>query len=96
MQVFLWLSFVVILGVAVFAIQNSTAPPVAMKFLLWNFETSLIYAILGSVGIGMLFVLFLWVPRAIRASLQAKNLKKEIELLQGEVKHPVEETQKKP
>lgn len=94
MQVFLWLSFGVILGVTIFVIQNSTAPPVAIKFLLWNFETSLIYTILGSVGLGILFILFLWIPRAIRASLQAKNLKKEMQFLQGEMKHHIDETKK--
>jgi uncharacterized integral membrane protein len=96
MQVFLWLSFGVILGLTIFVIQNSTAPPVAIKFLLWNFETPLIYTILGSFCLGILFILFLWIPRAIRASLQAKNLKKEIEFLQGEMKRHVEEAEKKP
>jgi uncharacterized integral membrane protein len=95
MQIFLWLSLVIILFAAIFAIQNSTAPPVAMKFLFWNFETSLIYTILGSVGVGMLVILFLWFPRVIRSSLRAKNLKKEIEFLQGEMKHQVEEAKKK-
>ena len=95
MQVFLWLSFGVILCVTIFSIQNSTAPPLTMKFLLWNFETSLIYTVLGSVGVGMLVILFLWFPRAIRSSLRAKNLKKEIEFLQGEMKHHVEEAKKK-
>jgi uncharacterized integral membrane protein len=96
MQIFLWLSLGIILGAAIFAIQNSTAPPVAMKFLLWNFETSLIYTVLGSVGMGMLFILFLWIPKAIRASFRAKNLMKEIELLQREMKNHAEESKKKP
>ena len=95
MQVFLWLSLASILSVAIFTIQNSAAPPVVMKFLLWNFETSLIYTALASVGIGMLLILFLWIPRAIRASLLAKNLKKEIKFLEGEMKHQTEETKKK-
>jgi uncharacterized integral membrane protein len=94
MQVFLWLIFGVILCATIFVIQNSTAPPVAMKFLLWNFETTLIYTILGSVGVGILLILFLWIPRAIRASLQAKKLKKEIEFLQGEMRHHAEEEKK--
>jgi len=96
MQIFPSLSLGTILCAAIFAIQNSTAPPVAMKFLLWNFETSLIYAVLGSVGIGMLILLFLWTPRAIRASFRARNLKKEIEVLHGEMKNHAEESKKKP
>ena len=79
---------------AIFVIQNATAPTVVMKFLLWNFETSLSYTILGSVCLGILFILFLWIPRAIRAFVQAKNVKKEIEFLQGEMKHHVEEAKK--
>ena len=94
MQIFLWLIFLLIIAIAIFAVQNSPASPVAVKFLLWNFETSLIYTVLGSVGSGILIVLFLWIPRAIRASLRTKNLKKEIELLQGEMKHHLEEARK--
>ena len=96
MKIFLWLSLGIILCAAIFAIQNSTAPPVAMKFLLWNFETSLIYTVLGAAGIGMLLVLFLWIPRAIRASFRAKKLKKEIGFLHGEMKNHAEENKKSP
>lgn len=96
MQIFPALSLGIILCAAILAIQNSTAPPVAMKFLLWNFETSLIYTVLGSIGIGMLIILFLWIPRAIRASFRARNLKKEIKFMQGEMKDHAEESKKKP
>jgi uncharacterized integral membrane protein len=96
MQIFPLLSLGMILCAVIFAIQNSTAPPVAIKFLLWNFETSLIYTVLGSVGIGMLIILFLWIPRAIRASFRARNSKKEIEFLHGEMKNHAEESKKKP
>ncbi|HSB06476.1 MAG TPA: LapA family protein [Thermodesulfobacteriota bacterium] len=82
MQFFLWLAFLVLVGVAIFTIQNSTAPAVVMKFLFWNFETSLIYTILISVGSGMLTILFLWIPRSIKASFREKNLRKEIEILE--------------
>jgi uncharacterized integral membrane protein len=43
-------SFLVVIGVAIFMVQNSTAPPVMMKFLFWNFKTLLTYTILVSVG----------------------------------------------
>jgi uncharacterized integral membrane protein len=94
MQIFLWLSLVIVLSAAIFAIQNSTAPPVAMKFLFWDFQTSLVYTILGSVGSGMLIILFLWFPRAVRSSLRAKDLKREIEFLQGESQDHVKEAKK--
>ena len=90
MQIFLWLALLVVIGVAIFTIQNSTAPSVVMKFLFWNFETSLIYTILVSVGSGMLTILFLWIPRGIEASFREKNLRKEIEIQERQMKHQVE------
>jgi len=67
MQVFFWVAFFVIIIVAMFAVQNSGAPPVSIKFLLWKFETSLVYTILGSIGSGILLTLLFWIPREIRA-----------------------------
>lgn len=78
MQVFVWIALVVAVGVAFFAIQNSSAPPVTLKFLIWRFETSLVYTVLGSIVLGILLTLLIWVPRAIRASFRKRNLQKEI------------------
>jgi uncharacterized integral membrane protein len=90
MQFFLWLAFLLFIGVAIFTIQNSTAPPMVMKFLFWNLETSLIYTLLASFGSGMLVILLLWIPRSIKASFRVKHLKKEIEILEKQMRHPVE------
>ena len=90
MQFFLWLVFVLVIGMAIFMVQNSTAPSVVIKFLFWNFETSLIYTILVSVGSGMLIIFFLWIPRSIKASFRQKKLKKEIEILERQMKPQVE------
>ncbi len=73
MQFFYWLIFVIVIAVAVFAVQNSAAPLITIKFLIWRFETSLIYTILGSIGLGILFTLLFWIPRALRASFKAKK-----------------------
>ena len=73
MQFFFYIAFLVIIGVAVFAIQNSNAPLVTIKFLVWRFDTSLVYTILGSIGVGILITLLLWIPRAIQGSLRAKK-----------------------
>lgn len=78
MQVFYWIVLLIAVGIAMFAIQNSNAPHVMIKFLLWQFETSLIYTILGSIVLGILITLFFWVPRAIRASFRKKKLPQEI------------------
>jgi len=82
MQFFYWLVLLMAVGIAVFAIQNSSASLIAVKFLVWKFETSLIYALLGSAGVGILMILFLWVPRAIRASIRSSESKKKIENLE--------------
>jgi len=90
MHFFLWLVLLVVIGVAIFTVQNSTIPPVVTKFLFWNFETSLIYTILVSIGSGMLIILLLWIPTSIKASFRVKKLKKEIEILEKQMKHQVE------
>jgi uncharacterized integral membrane protein len=95
MQFFFWLAFLVIAGLAIFAIQNSTASVVTMKFLIWEFETSLVYTILGAIGAGMLIVLLLWIPSAIRGSFRSKNLKKEVEILERRMKHEADLTKPK-
>ena len=95
MQFFVWLVLLVVIGVAIFAVQNSTAPSVVMKFLFWNFETSLTYTVLVSLGSGALIILVLWIPRGIKASFREKHLKKEIEILKRQTKNQVEEIKPK-
>jgi uncharacterized integral membrane protein len=78
MQVLTWLIFLIALGIAIFAVQNSSAPVVIIKFLFWKFETSLVYTILGSIGLGILLPLLFWISRALRASFQRKTPAHEI------------------
>jgi len=78
MKVFLWIAFLIIIVVAIFAVQNSAAPLITIKFLLWEFKTSLVYTVLGSIGLGILFILLFWVPRALRASFRSKKSNHEI------------------
>ncbi|MBS3917893.1 MAG: LapA family protein [Deltaproteobacteria bacterium] len=82
MQFFYWLMLAIIIGVAIFAVQNSSAPLVTMRFLFWKFETSLVYTILGSMGVGILMTFFFWIPKAIKSSIRSKELKKQIENLE--------------
>ncbi len=82
MQFFYWLIFLIAIGIATFAVQNSSASPVVLKFLLWQYETSLIYTLLGSVGVGILITLLFWIPRAIRSSFQIRELRKKMENLE--------------
>ncbi len=73
MKVFLWIAFLIIVIAAILAVQNSAAPLITIRFLLWRFETSLVYIILGSVGLGILFVLLFWISGVLRASFRSEN-----------------------
>lgn len=70
MKFLYWLFFIMAIGIAIFAIQNSSAPPVMIKFLLWKFETSLVYTILGSVLSGVILCLLFWIPKVVRTSFE--------------------------
>jgi uncharacterized integral membrane protein len=61
-----------------------------MKFLFWQFETSLVNAILVSIGSGMVIIFLLWIPSAIKSSFRVKNLRKEIDILEREMEHQKE------
>lgn len=78
MQIFIWAVFLIAISIAIFAVQNSNAPAVTIKFLLWKFETSLIYTILGSIVLGIFITLLFWIPRAVRASFRRKKVNQEI------------------
>jgi len=77
MRAFFGVGFLLVIIVAIFAVQNSDAPPVMMKFLIWKFETSLVYTIFGAVVLGILLTLSFWIGKAIRASIRKKELPKE-------------------
>jgi len=78
MQFFYWTILLIAIGIAVFAIQNSDAPLVTIKFIFWEFETSFVYTILGSIGLGIIITLLFWIPRAIRSSFERQKVPKEV------------------
>jgi uncharacterized integral membrane protein len=82
MSVFLWIAFFLLVGVAFFAVQNFDAAPVAIEFLFWRFETSLVHAVLGALCLGILLTLLIWIPRGVRTSLRTKRLRREIDSLE--------------
>jgi uncharacterized integral membrane protein len=77
MKIFLWIAFLILAAIAIFAVQNSSASPVMIKFLIWKFETSLVYTILGSIVLGIFLTLLFWIQRAISTSLRKRELNKE-------------------
>lgn len=88
MQFFYWFVLLIAVGIAIFTLQNSNAPPITVKFLVWQFETSLIYTLLGSTGVGILVILSLWIPRAIRSSMRLRESKKKIQNLEKMLYEP--------
>ena len=82
MQFFYWFVLLVAVGIAIFAVQNAGVPLVTLKFLAWEFNAPMIFTILGSVGVGVLAILFLWVPRAVKNSFKSRELKKKVENLE--------------
>ena len=87
MKFFLGLAFLVLIGIVMFAVQNSTAPAIDIRFLTWHIQTSLIYTMLGALVSGMIIVILLWIPSAFRTSSQKRRLKKEIEILERVKRH---------
>jgi uncharacterized integral membrane protein len=97
MQIFFISAFVLAIGVAIFAIQNSDADMVVMRFLIWEYKTSLVYTLLGAIGLGILLTILCWIPRAIKTSLHIRRLKRQISQLtlsQAPTPPPVEEESK--
>ena len=81
MQIFFMIAFVLAIGIAIFAVQNSDADMVVMRFLIWEYRTSLVYTLLGAIGLGILLTVLCWIPRAIKASLRMRRLKRQIDQL---------------
>ncbi len=77
MKIFLWIAFFIVVAVAIFAVQNSAASLMSIKFLFWKFETSLTYIILGSITLGILLAFLFWISRAVGASLHKREQNKE-------------------
>jgi uncharacterized integral membrane protein len=70
------LSFLMILGITIFALQNGL--PLEVRFLVWGFKTSLIAVILGSVLIGATIVSIFSLPLLIKKHFREKRLAKQI------------------
>jgi uncharacterized integral membrane protein len=73
MPILFYLAFVVAALIAIFAVQNSSADPVLIKFLFWEFKTSLVSALLGAVCTGIVLTLLFWLQRSIRKSRRMKQ-----------------------
>lgn len=70
------LSFLMILGITIFALQNGM--PLEVKFLVWSFKTSLIAVILGSALTGALLVSIFLIPILIKKHFREKRFSRQL------------------
>ena len=87
------LSFLMILGITIFALQNGV--PLEVKFLVWGFKTSLIAVILGSVLIGAIIVSIFSLPLLIKKHFREKRLAKQVNELEKKSQELENQSQQK-
>jgi uncharacterized integral membrane protein len=83
-QVYLVAALILAVLVATFAVQN--AVPVTVKFLAWNFQSSLVVVILLSGGLGALASALVSLPQALRAWARLRQRETEVARLEGQVR----------
>ena len=76
MYVPLIITFLLILGITVFAFQNGM--PLEVNFFIWGFKTSLIAVIFGSSLIGAIIVAVFTFPGIIKKHFKEKKLSKQV------------------
>lgn len=70
--------------VATFAVQN--AVPVTVKFLVWNFESSLVVIIFLAAGVGAFAATLVSLPQAVRAWARLRQREGEVARLEDQVR----------
>ncbi|MDD4320349.1 MAG: lipopolysaccharide assembly protein LapA domain-containing protein [Acidaminococcaceae bacterium] len=81
-MIYVILMCIVSLGVALFAVQNSVA--VAVTFLAWNFQTSLVMVILSSLIAGLFIALCWGLKLKAQHYLRDRKLQEQIVNLEDE------------
>lgn len=76
MIVVLIITFILILLITIFGLQNGM--PVDVKFLFWNLHTSLITVVFGSGIVGAAIVAILTLPKLVSKHLNEKRLTKKL------------------
>ncbi|MBD3321189.1 MAG: DUF1049 domain-containing protein [Chitinivibrionales bacterium] len=99
MYLSLILTFLLILGVTVFALQNSVL--LEFTFMTWTFQTSLVAVIFASCLVGIFVGMLLTLPGLVKKHFRAKKLakvgrqlEKRIKELEAELAAWDEESQK--
>ncbi len=80
MQWYLFLAFLFVLAVTLFAVQNSQQ--VTMKFLYWEFSFPLVMLILSSAATGVLVTLLFSIAKQLKLSIQVRDLQSRLRQLE--------------
>lgn len=83
-QIYLIAALILAVLVATFAVQN--AIPVTVKFLAWNFESSLVVIIFLAAGVGAFAAALVSLPQAVRAWARLRQREAEVARLEGQVR----------
>lgn len=89
MLLYLVLALLFALLIAIFSIQNYQ--PVEVRFLSWEFTTSLAAVILGAVGLGVIFTVVVSLVERVRSGLKIRRYKGQIEELEKKLSSRGEE-----
>jgi len=74
------ITFLLILGITIFALQNGKVTDV--KFLLWEYNSSLVIVILGSTLVGAAIMAVMTWPKIIKKHLNERRLTKNVRELE--------------
>lgn len=74
MFISLIITFLLILGVTVFALQNSRPLEAPVTFLMWNFGTSLVAVVFSACTAGIIIGLVFTLPSLIRKHIHERKL----------------------
>jgi len=80
MYIPLIITFLLILGITIFALQNGMS--LEVKFLVWGFNTSLIAVIFASALIGAMIVSAFTLPGIIKKHFREKSLARQVRELE--------------
>ena len=82
MHVYLIVSLIFALLIAIFAIQNVAVVPI--RILFWSYEASLVLVILGSVLIGVIITMLFELFQRLRRGAEHRELEKQVHHLTKE------------
>jgi uncharacterized integral membrane protein len=89
MYISLIVTFLLVLGITVFALQNDTI--IAIKFFIWEYNYTQVAVILGSAVVGAAIMAIMTWPQTIKQHLKTRKLSRQVREL--EQKHKERENQ---